>query len=145
MTSKQINLVKTSFGKIEPIAEKAAALFYAKLFELDPKLRGLFKGDVYEQGKKLMQVIAYTVENLEQIEEIIPQVQALGARHADYGVEDVHYETVGAALMWTFEKALSKEFTASTREAWTVIYSLLAQAMKEGSRQPNGKANLLNH
>ena len=145
MTSKQINLVKTSFGKIEPIAEKAAALFYAKLFELDPKLRGLFKGDVYEQGKKLMQVIAYTVENLEQIEEIIPQVQALGARHADYGVEDVHYETVGEALMWTFEKALSKEFTAPTREAWTAIYSLLAQAMKEGSRQPNGKANLLNH
>ncbi len=145
MTREQINLVKTSFGKIEPIAEKAAALFYAKLFELDPKLRGLFKGDVYEQGKKLMQVIAYAVENLEQIEEIIPQVQALGARHADYGVEDVHYETVGAALMWTFGKALSREFTPPMREAWAAIYNLLAKTMKEGSRQPNGKENLLNH
>lgn len=135
MTREQINLVKTSFEKIEPIAEKAAALFYAKLFDLNPKLRGLFKGDVYEQGKKLMQVLSYAVENLDKLEEIVPQVRELGARHAGYGVEYHDYETVGAALLWTLEKTLGREFNAPTRKAWTAVYNLLAETMKEGSRQ----------
>ncbi len=136
MTKEQINLVRTSFEKIAPIGEKAAALFYAKLFDLNPRLRGLFKGDVYEQGKKLMQVIAYAVENLDRLEEIVPQVRALGARHTGYGVSDRDYETVGAALLWTLEKALGKDFTAPARAAWTAVYNLLAETMKEGSRSP---------
>ena len=136
MTNEQINLVQTSFGKIAPIAEKAAALFYAKLFDLNPRLRGLFRGDVYEQGKKLMQVIAYAVENLDRLDEIVPQVRALGARHAGYGVSDRDYETVGTALLWTLEKALGRDFAAPTRAAWTAVYNLLAETMKEGSRSP---------
>ena len=135
MTNEQIILVRTSFAKIEPIAEKAAALFYAKLFDLNPQLRHLFKGDIYEQGKKLMQVIAYAVENLDRLDEIAPQVQALGARHAGYGVKDRDYKTVGTALLWTFEKALGREFTTQMREAWAAVYKLLAQTMKSGTRQ----------
>jgi hypothetical protein len=49
MTGEQIISVQTSFKKIEPIAEKAAALFYAKLFDVDPHLRSLFRGDMQEQ------------------------------------------------------------------------------------------------
>lgn len=130
MTNEQIHLVRTSFAKINPIAEKAAALFYAKLFDLNPKLRHLFKGDVYEQGKKLMQVIAYTVENLDRLDEILPQVRELGARHTTYGVEDGDYDTVGEALLWTFEKALGREFTINMRESWAAVYNLLANTMK---------------
>ena len=138
MTKEQISLVRTSFETIVPFAEKAAALFYAKLFDLNPKLQRLFKGDVYEQGKKLMQVIGYAVENLDRLDEIGPQLQALGARHAGYGVEERDYETVGAALLWTFEKALGSSFTAETRAAWATVYRLLADTMKQGGRKPAG-------
>jgi nitric oxide dioxygenase len=140
MTGEQIDLVKKSFEKIVPISEQAAALFYAKLFDLDPQLRWLFKGDMKEQGRKLMQVIAYAVESLERFDELVPQVRALGARHANYGVEERDYESVGAALLWTLEKALSREFTAPTKEAWTKLYGLLAENMKEAARQPSEHA-----
>ena len=136
MTKEQIDLVKKSFEKIVPISENAAALFYAKLFDLNPNLKWLFKGDMKEQGRKLMQVIGYAVESLEQIDELIPQVRALGARHAGYGVEDRDYDSVGTALLWTFEKALSREFTPQMKEAWAAVYGLLAQTMKSASRQP---------
>lgn len=143
MTGEQINLVQKSFEKIEPISEQAAALFYAKLFDLDPNLRWLFKGDMKEQGQKLMQVISFAVKSLEKIEEFIPQVQALGARHANYGVEDRDYDSVGEALLWTLEKALSREFTAPTKEAWTAVYGLLAKTMKDASRQPAEQAKVV--
>jgi hemoglobin-like flavoprotein len=136
MTNEQINLVQASFEKIAPIADHAAALFYAKLFDLDPHLHRLFKGDMKEQGKKLMQVISTAVENLERIDEFVPHIKAMGARHSGYGVEEKDYETVGEALLWTLEKALSKDFTAETRAAWTTVYKLLADTMKQGSRKP---------
>ena len=143
MTGEQIILVQKSFEKIAPISEQAAALFYAKLFDLDPNLRWLFKGDMKEQGRKLMQVIAYAVESLERIDAFIPQVRALGARHANYGVEDRDYDAVGTALLWTLEKALSREFTARTKEAWTAVYDLLGTTMKDGSRQPAKNARVV--
>lgn len=143
MTNEQINLVKKSFEKIASISDNAAALFYAKLFDMNPKLRALFKNDMKEQGRKLMQVLSYAVESLDQIDKILPQVRALGARHAGYGVEDRDYETVETALLWTFEKALSRDFTPQMKEAWAAVYGLLAQTMKEGSRQPAETAKLV--
>ena len=143
MTNEQITLVRRSFEKIAPISAQAAALFYAKLFDLNPKLRPLFKHDMKEQGRKLMQVLSYTVESLDHIETIIPQVRALGARHKGYGVEERDYETVGTALLWTFEKALSREFTPKMRAAWAAVYGLLAETMKEGSRQPAENARVV--
>src|SRR5215204_2239421 len=140
MTGEQINLVKKSFRKIEPISEQAAALFYAKLFDLNPNLRMLFKNDMKEQGRKLMQVIGFAVESLENIDEFIPQVRALGARHANYGVADRDYDAVGAALLWTLEKALSREYTPPVKAAWAAVYGLLAETMKEGSRRASGTA-----
>jgi hemoglobin-like flavoprotein len=135
MTNEQINLVKSSFAKIEPVAEEAARLFYTRLFELDPGLRELFKGDMNEQGRKLMRMIGLAVKGLDRIEELVPAVQALGARHAGYGVKDHHYKTVAAALLCTLEEALGADFTIKTKEAWTTVYNLLAQTMKE-ARQP---------
>jgi hemoglobin-like flavoprotein len=135
MTSEQIDLVQASFKTIEPQAEEAAALFYDRLFEIGPELRPLFKGDIREQGRKLMQMIGLVVKSLGRIEELVPAIRTMGARHAGYGVEDRHYETVGSALLWTLEKGLGAAFTAETKEAWTAAYSLLAQTMKDaGSR-----------
>ena len=52
-----------------------------------------------------MQMIEFAVNGLDNLEQLVPTVRELGARHAAYGVEDSHYETVGAALLWTLERA----------------------------------------
>ncbi len=133
MTNDQIRLVKDSFKRIEPLAEEAAVLFYARLFRLDPRLRPLFKNDIREQGSKLMEMLRVVVESLDRQKEFIPELRSLGARHVAYGVEEYHYDTVGTALLWTFEKALRPNYPAETKEAWNAAYSMLARTMKEGA------------
>ena len=135
MTSAEIHLVKDSFRQIVPIADQAAALFYARLFELDPALRHLFRGDMREQGRKLMTMIAAVVQSLEHLDTLVPAVRQLGARHAGYGVTPDHYAVVGAALLWTLEKGLGPAFTPDVRDAWTSTYSLLANTMLEAQRE----------
>ncbi len=130
MTGEQITLVRDSFEKVAPIADAAAALFYGRLFDLDPSLESLFKGDIVEQGRKLMQTLGVAVASLDRLEQILPAVQSLGARHAAYGVRGRDYETVGRALIWTLRKGLGDDFTPAVEAAWAEVYSTLACEMK---------------
>jgi hemoglobin-like flavoprotein len=133
MTPESKKLVKDSWEKVEPIQEAAAALFYGRLFELDPALGHLFRGDMAEQGRKLMQTLTVVVRGLDRLEDLLPAVEALGRRHCGYGVQDSHYETVAQALLWTLERGLGEAFTPATRDAWAQAYDLLATVMKRAS------------
>ena len=129
MKPQDITLVQRSWAQVEPIAPQAAALFYGHLFEQDPSLKALFKGNMEEQGRKLMQMIGVAVGKLGDLPTLVPVLQSLGARHAGYGVQDSHYATVGTALLKTLEQGLGEAFDAPTREAWTTVYGVMAQTM----------------
>lgn len=87
VTTEQIKLVRDSWAQLVPIADQAAQLFYGRLFELDPALKPMFKGDMVEQGRKLMRMISIAVDNLDKLDDIVPTVQDLGVKHLDYGVK----------------------------------------------------------
>jgi hemoglobin-like flavoprotein len=128
-TPEQVQLVQSSFARIAPIKDQAAALFYRRLFELDPNLRPLFKGDMTAQGAKLMAALGGAVASLGQLAPVLPAVRALGRRHAAYGVQPEHYATVGEALIWALEQGLGTDFTPATRRAWIDAYAGLAWTM----------------
>jgi hemoglobin-like flavoprotein len=107
LTSGEIRLVQDSFVKVAPIAEQAAQLFYDRLFELDPKLTALFKGDMKQQGRTLMSMIAAAVKGLNNLEKLVPVVHALGRRHKGHNVKPGDYDTVARALLWTLEQGLN--------------------------------------
>ena len=134
MTPTQKTLVQQSFKQVVPIADTAATIFYERLFVTTPALRPLFKGDLTEQKKKLVQMLAYCVAKLDAPDELLPAVRALGKRHVGYGVTDEHYQLVGAALLWTLEKGLGAAFTTDVNAAWTAVYQVLSTTMMEGAR-----------
>jgi len=133
-TPTQTALVQSSFAIIAPIADDAAALFYQRLFEIDPSLRRMFPEDMTGQRKKLMQMLTAAVKGLDRLDQLVPVVQDLGRRHATYGVTDAHYDTVGAALLWTLEMGLGKGFTPEMKDAWATVYGLLATTMRDAAR-----------
>lgn len=135
LTPQEIEHVQGTWAAVVPIADKAAELFYGRLFELAPELRPLFKTDMKDQGKKLMQMIGTAVAHLNKLGEVVPAVQALGKRHVGYGVQDSHYDTVGAALLWTLGQGLGDAFTDEVEAAWTKVYSTLATVMKEAAAE----------
>jgi hemoglobin-like flavoprotein len=135
MNPRQIALVRESWQCVLPIKERAAELFYQRLFELDPSLEPLFRGDMTEQGRKLMAMIGMVVSRLDQLGEIVPAVQQLGRRHAQYGVEDEHYDTVGTALLSTLRAGLGDALSREAEEAWALAYTTLAGVMKQASAE----------
>jgi hemoglobin-like flavoprotein len=133
VTPHQIDLVQASWKQVVPVAETAAQMFYGRLFFLDPSLRTLFRGDLREQGQKVMAMISFTVNGLTRLDQLVPTVKALGRRHTTYGVRPEHYYTVGAALLWTLEQGLGAAFTPAVREAWIAAYGVLANTMRDAA------------
>jgi hemoglobin-like flavoprotein len=133
LTTEQIALIRTSWRRLQPIRETAAALFYRRLFELDPSLARLFRGDMAEQGEKLMAMLGMVVSQLHRLSDVVPAVEALGRRHAAYGVEDGHYDTVATALLGALQAGLGDGLTREAEGAWAIAYGTLADVMKRAA------------
>ncbi|MBT3917270.1 MAG: PAS domain-containing protein, partial [Rhodospirillaceae bacterium] len=144
LTDEQIRLVQSTFAMVEPIADDAAVIFYNRLFELDPKLKTLFKEDMAEQRKALMSTLKVAVKGLTDLDSILPAVQQLGERHGGYGVKDEDYKTVAQALLWTLEQGLGDEFTDDVKDAWTEVYMLLAGIMTDATQSISGTNDITN-
>jgi hemoglobin-like flavoprotein len=125
MTPDQVKAIQESFAEVVPISEQAAANFYGRLFEIAPEVKPLFRGDLEEQGRKLMAMLAAVVNGLGNLETILPAASALAKRHIDYGGKAADYEPVGTALLWTLERGLGPQWTPELARAWTEAYTVL--------------------
>jgi hemoglobin-like flavoprotein len=134
MTPETERVVRESWARFEPVAERSAEYFYAKLFELDPDAERLFvRTDMEAQGRKVMHMFAEIVRMLDQPTELVHEVADLGRRHVHYGVQDHQYDSVGAALLWTLEQGLGPAFTNEVRDAWTEAYMLVASVARRAT------------
>jgi hemoglobin-like flavoprotein len=129
MTPDQIKAIQDSFAKVAPISEQAAALFYGRLFEIAPAVKPLFRGDMTEQGRKLMATLAVVVNGLPNLPAILPAASALAKRHVQYGVKPADYAPVGEALLWTLERGLGAQWNAELAAAWAAAYGVLSDFM----------------
>ena len=129
MTPREVELVRETWRGVVPIRDTFAELFYRKLFDLDPALRSLFKGDLREQGRSLVAMVSIALRHLHQPERVEQALRELGRRHVQYGVRDRHYATVGTALILTLDLSLGEAFTQEARAAWEEAYGLLSRTM----------------
>jgi nitric oxide dioxygenase len=140
MTPQQIELVRQSWRRFAPPPPQVTAAFYDRLFELNPECRGLFgAADLAHQGCTLMRMLDEIVGLLDQPEALVGEVARLGTRHAAYRVRDSDYGSVGAALLWTFERQLGPAFDEATRSAWAEAYLLIARVMRRAIGRATGE------
>jgi hemoglobin-like flavoprotein/uncharacterized protein YjiS (DUF1127 family) len=129
-------LVKESWRQVAPITDAAAEMFYQRLFEIDPSTRKLFHvSRMAEQRRKVVQALTLAVEGLDNLDALLPAIRDLGRRHHAYGVNDRHYESVGVALLWTLQQGLGAAWMPEMASAWTEIYVLLSDAMRQAARE----------
>jgi hemoglobin-like flavoprotein len=143
MTPARAALIRESWAAVEPIADDAARLFYGRLFEVDPGIAQLFHhADMDKQRMVLMQTLSVVVDNVDRLDRLMPEVEALGRRHAGYGAAPEYFPIVGSALLWTLEQGLGDAFTDETAHAWADAYRRLSSSMIEAARQAQARAAL---
>lgn len=132
MTPEQKRILRETWSQVAPIADTAARLFYDRLFEIDPSARPLFQNtDMAAQREKLMVTLAAVVDNLDDLDAMVPAIEDLGRRHVGYHVTDAQYDTVGQALLWTLAQGLGAAWTPAAEVAWTDAYTTVAGIMRD--------------
>lgn len=141
MTPEQVQLIRLTFVQVMSHKMEVGRTFYDRLFAIAPDTRALFKSDIDAQAQKLMDTLALAISSLRDLPSLVAMLEALASRHVDYGVQDKHYDDVGAALLWTLERGLGPAFTPEARDAWTALYGTVAEVMRNGAkRSPSAKA-----
>ena len=133
MNVEYVKLIRKSLIRVHPIADQIAESFYARLFELNPRLQKLFTGDMRRQGTMLMTSLELAVSSLDDPESILPSVKALGERHVSYGVKVEYYALAKEAYLWALEKHLGDEFTLALKDAWAMAFDALIESMSSAA------------
>ena len=94
-----LDLIRDTFVDVMFAKERAATLFYEKLFYLAPETRALFRSDLEEQGRMFVEALAKIVTGPDRLESLLPELKALAVRHVRYGVVEGHYAIVRSALL----------------------------------------------
>ena len=140
MTPDRRQLVTESWKTLAPNGAHVGAIFYRRLFEIDPTLRQMFKDSLIdEQARKLTTMLDLVVHWLDAPERLVPVLKQLGARHNAYGVQEDHYGKVGTALIGALEESLGDAFTPDVRSAWTEAYLLISSLMRRGAAKVSGQ------
>ena len=131
MSPHTILVVRTSWPAIAGQADALTSRFYRLLFEIDPIVARLFQGvDMTAQRARLVQALTVVVRALDDIDRLLYPLLALGSRHAKYGVESHHFDSVGRALIQALAEMLGEEFTPEVRAAWGEAYGVIASVMR---------------
>ncbi|HXD32390.1 MAG TPA: globin domain-containing protein [Pyrinomonadaceae bacterium] len=134
MTSEQVRLVRQSFARVLPKPDEVASLFYACLFDLNPPLAELISGDLQAQSRKLMLMLTFAIKGLDQLDKLEPALRSLGAKCADYGIDEHDHRTVRTAFLWSLERSLGTASTPEINGAWSAVYDVMTERMRAGTR-----------
>ena len=132
MTESQIQTIKASwqiFRSIDP--ELVGDVFYTHLFQDYPQLKALFTTSREIQSLKLVNMLHLIVSRIDRMDELKPEIEALGIRHIRYGVKPMHYEAVVNALLWTLQTGIGAEWNEEVKDAWQTCYNEVATIMMQ--------------
>jgi hemoglobin-like flavoprotein len=135
MTPEQKVLLRSTFERLVPLPKKLGQLFYQRLFELDPNLRLLFRGDMDVQATMLTEALALGVLQLIDEDRVSGHIRELAIRHRRYGVVDRHYDAFGQAMLWALEQRFGERWTPAHREAWNEAWEQLSTAMRRAAHE----------
>ncbi|MGB2831353.1 MAG: globin domain-containing protein [Methylotenera sp.] len=130
MTSMQIDQVQSTWQKVMPFREDIAVLFYRRLFEIEPELSMVFKGDMHDYLKKIMFMIDLAILNLGQLERVMPMLQEMANKYVQCGMK-VDSNAVRNTFISILERHLSETFTGDIRSDWIQTYDVLVGVVKD--------------
>ena len=129
-----IPAMRASFAKAAAAGDEAPLYFYSHLFLSHPDTRRLFPVSMAHQRDRLFQALGDVVAYVDDLDRLVPLLQALGRDHRKFGTVADHYPAVGASLIATL-KHFDDEWNTALEHSWTEAYGLVAQVMIEAAEE----------
>jgi methyl-accepting chemotaxis protein len=130
-----VEALETSFDLVAPRGDELMNVFYARLFAAAPTVRPLFPRGMETQKKMLLSALVLLRRSLRNLDEIVPTLHDLGARHVAYGARPEYYPVVGAALIEAMAEIAGPDWSPEYEQAWSAAFDVVAGAMLAGAAE----------
>ncbi|CAF3612693.1 unnamed protein product [Rotaria sp. Silwood1] len=130
LTDEQKKLVKANAHIMKDHGKEITTKFYTTLFKEQPEYRNFFNQTNQKTGKQpmaLAQTVFHFVENIDNLDVMIPQMSRISSKHRAITVKPEHYPTVGKYLMQAIKDFLGDKATPELMAAWQGVYDLIAE------------------
>lgn len=134
---RSIARLRASYHELALHGTALADVFYARLFERQPALRGLFPSDLAAQKKKLLDSLGLVVANLHEPALVATALERLGHGHVGYGARTEHYPIVCAELLAAIGEIGGPTFDADLLDEWRTALEQVSAAMLRGAARPS--------
>lgn len=129
-----VETLEESFDLVAPKGEELMRTFYDNLFEAAPSVRPLFADvDMERQRQALLNMLLVLRESLRDLDDIVPDLEELGARHVDYRAKPEHYPVVGEVLIGTMADIAGDAWKPEYTSAWQEAYQVVQDVMLSGA------------
>jgi hemoglobin-like flavoprotein len=131
----EVETLEESFDLVAPRGDELMEKFYDRLFEVAPGVKPLFADvDMVRQRQALLNMLIVLRESLHDLDDIAPDLQALGARHAaEYGAQPEHYPVVGEVLIESMAAIGGDDWKPEYTAAWQEAYGVVQDVMLAGA------------
>ncbi|MGO9484952.1 MAG: globin domain-containing protein [Rhodomicrobium sp.] len=154
MTPNQAKTVAESFSQLESRLPELGAAVYDRLFYVAPETRSMFKGDMRDQHRKLVNVIVEFVKLRGRSQHFLPVTGASGSAvvpglnrlrsgHTAAGVKTEHYAMMRKAILASLAAMLGEKFDQKAADAWGAAFDMLAETMQKPESATPEEAKLL--
>lgn len=130
----EVETLEESFDLVAPQGDELMRTFYDRLFEAAPAVKPLFaEVDMERQRQALLNMLVVLRESLRDLDDIVPDLEDLGARHAEYGAQPAHYPVVGEVLIAAMTEVAGEKWKPEYTAAWQEAYGVVQNVMVSGA------------
>lgn len=122
--------------------ETAGMLFYGNFFKKEfPAVRDLYPADadMPALAVKLIATLNYAITNLDNLDDLVPALQALATQHIGFCVYSNYFPPVVSGVQWVVKTVLGDAYTQEVKDSWDEILAVVGAVMSaEMDKGPYG-------
>jgi nitric oxide dioxygenase len=129
LSTKTIELIKSTVPVLEKYGETITKRFYHLLFTNHPELLNIFNNANQKQGRQqtaLANAVYAAAAHIDQLDVILPVVKQIAHKHRSLGIKPEHYPIVGNNLLTAIKDVLGDAATEEIIDAWAEAYNAIA-------------------
>lgn len=144
--TRDVEAIAQSWGEVKAFgAERAGIILFKRLFIAAPETFLMFSDfkDIpnWEESREfkhhcriVMNIVGTAVSLLKDPESLDGTLEYLGLKHEGFAITQQHFDILGVELIHTLREALGPKLTPGVEQAWTQMYTYIADIIVKGMR-----------
>jgi nitric oxide dioxygenase len=129
LTEEQKQILKSTAPMFKEHGTEITSILYKHMFAAHPELLDIFNRTNQKNGTQpfaLANTIYLAIENLDNLDVLLPQILLISHKHRSSMVLPKHYPIVGKYLLLAIDEFLGGTGDPSILNAWSAAYKMLA-------------------